>query len=256
MCWFAEHPRPALFSRELPLPVDTKFIERHRRVLREWFDLVLPPHTIRSDEDHFERRYGLRYAEPHLLVRFLDPQLQTRAGFPCDELSLPLRAIESLTCEGSTVFIVENKVNLLTLPVFENGIALGGLGNGVTLLRQIQWLHSTPIRYWGDIDVEGLAILSTLRSLFPHVESFLMDRATVDRHRRLMVCGTGRNVDLPAYLDAEERFAFLECRSKNLRLEQERIPQSDVVDALSHASELHWQSGRTQLTEFTGGAIS
>jgi hypothetical protein len=231
--WFAEHPRPGQFARELPLTVDTKFIERHERVLAEWFDLVLPPHTIRSDEDHFERRFGLRYAEPHLLLRFLDPKLQTAAGFPCGELSLPLRTLDHLACSVTTVFIVENKVNLLTLPPFESALALGGLGNGVSVLRHVHCLRSTPIRYWGDIDIEGYAILSMLRALFPQVQSFLMDQATIDRHERLVVAGTGRKLAVPAYLNEAEQALFIACRNKNHRLEQERIPQPDVVAALA-----------------------
>jgi len=230
--WFRDNPRPNMYARELPLPVETKFIERHQRLLREWFDLVLPPHTIRSDEEHFERRYGLRYPEPHLLMRFLDPQLQVDMGFPCCELSLPLHTLAQLDAPIATVFIVENKVNLLTLPSFIGAIALGGLGNGVTLLRYVPWLKTSPIRYWGDIDVEGFAILSSLRAIFPQVESFLMDRATFDRHESLAIDGTGRKSELPTQLTDAERSLFVHCRDNNLRLEQERLSQSDVLAAI------------------------
>ncbi len=141
LSWFHDHPRPGLFLRELPVPVHTKFIENHERVLREWFDLILPAHTIRSDEEHFERRYGIRYAEPHLLLRFLDSEVQSFAGFPCNELSLPLHTLARLSVPTGTVFIVENKVNLLALPPFDGGLALGGLGGGVLLLRYVPWLE-------------------------------------------------------------------------------------------------------------------
>jgi hypothetical protein len=231
--WFTQHPQPGVFARELPLTVDTKFIERHERLLRRWLDIALPPHTIRSDEEHFERRFGLRYAEPHLMVRFLDAKLQATAAYPCDEISLPLRTLEQLTCPVSMVFIVENKVNLLTLPPIEGGLALGGLGNGVSLLRYVGWLKSVPITYWGDIDVEGFLILSMLRAFLPRTQAFLMDQVTLDRHKRLLVAGTGRLFDVPPYLDAAEQDVFLACQSKNLRLEQERIPQAQVVAALS-----------------------
>ena len=66
------HPQPEVFARELPFPLATKFLERNERVLQEWFDHVFPPHAIRADESHFTRRYGLRYPEPHILIRFLD----------------------------------------------------------------------------------------------------------------------------------------------------------------------------------------
>ena len=139
---FEANPRPGRFARELPLPVDTKFIERHQKLLREWFDVVLPPQSIRADEDHFERRYGLRDPEPHILVRLLDPQLQRELGFPCDEFSLPLRTLGVLAVQRATAIIVENKVNLLTLPPMRRFIGFGALGDGVTLLRDVS--GSTP----------------------------------------------------------------------------------------------------------------
>jgi hypothetical protein len=115
-------------------------------VLREWFDLVLPPDAIRSDEQHFERRYGLRYAEPHLPLRFLDSRLRGRAGFPCDELSLPLGTLARLSIAEGTVFVVENRINLFTLHPFDGGLGLGGLG-AVTLLRYLPWLEGASIWY-------------------------------------------------------------------------------------------------------------
>jgi len=116
---------------------------------------VLPAHAIRADEDHFERRYGLRYAEPHLCVRLLDAHLAEQWRFPCLELSIPLHTLSSLSIKPDIVFIVENKVNLMTLPSAERAIGLGALGNAITLLRHIPWLQNLPIVYWGDLDVEG-----------------------------------------------------------------------------------------------------
>ncbi len=123
------NPRPQLFPRELPIPADTKFVERHQRLLREWRDLLLPPHTIRADEEHFERRYGLRYAELHFHVRLLDPRLAKELGFPCSEFSLPLGALAGLPVRAAEVFVVENKVNLLTLPPGPPRVRVGSLGS-------------------------------------------------------------------------------------------------------------------------------
>ena len=157
--YFLDNPRPSVFARELPVPVDTKFIERNRRVLREWFDIVLPSHTIRSDETHFERRYGMRY---------------------------------------------------------------------------VTWLSDAAIWYWGDLDVEGFQILSSLRLLFPHTRSFLMDRTTLLDWRELSTDGTGSTPDPPPYLTDEELDAFHRCRTENLRIEQERIPQNAVHTVLDY----------------------
>lgn len=232
-----DHPRPNLFARELPVPVDTKFVERHRQLLREWLDVVLPPHTIRADENHFERRYGLRYAEPHLPVRLLDPHLEQELGFPCSEFSLPLYTLAELPVRDAAVFVVENKVNLLTLPPLHRGVGLGALGDGVTLLRYLPWLQQIPIAYWGDIDVEGFEILSSLRAVFPQTCSLLMDRATLDRWQHLATCGTGRRPDVPPHLTEPEQAAYVCCRDQNLRLEQERLPQGDVLALFNHPAE-------------------
>jgi hypothetical protein len=149
--FFHDNPRPNRFARELPIPVDTKFIECYQGLLRSWFDIVLPPNTIRSDETHFERRYGLRYAEPHLLVRLLDTTLEQELGCPCSEISLPLHTLGKMSMRADVAIIVENKVNLLTLPSLPRGIGLGGLGNSVVLLRYLPWLNDVPIVYWGTL---------------------------------------------------------------------------------------------------------
>lgn len=227
--FFHDNPRPNRFARELPLPVDTKFIERYQGILRGWFDIVLPPHTIRADEEHFERRYGLRYAEPHLLVRLLDPNLEQDLGYPCSELSLPLHTLGAMPVRADLAVIVENKVNLLTLPSIPRGIGLGGLGDGAVLLRYLSWLNHMPIVYWGDLDTEGFEILSSLRAVFPHARSFLMDFDTLNRWRHLAVSGTGRKPGIPPHLTEGEQEACLCCRDENLRLEQERIPQDEVL---------------------------
>jgi hypothetical protein len=230
--YFGDHPRPNCFARELPIPVDTKFIGRHEGLLCEWLDIVLPPHTIRADEDHFERRYGLRYAEPHLHVRLLDKVLEQELGFPCPEFSLPLHTLAALPVRRASVVIVENKVNLLTLPLLPRVIGLGGLGAGVNILRYVPWLKGVPIAYWGDLDVEGFEILSALRALLPQTRSFLMDLPTLERWIYLASSGKGRQPDLPPHLNALEQAAYLRCREQNMRLEQERIPHQAIMDSL------------------------
>lgn len=228
--YFVGHPRPDCFARELPLDVDTKFVERNQNLLQQWFDLVLAPHAIRADETHFERRYGLRYVEPLVFVRFLDAEVQREMAFPCPVLSLPLHALGQLPAANMRVLIVENKVNLLTVPPLARTIAFGGMGNGVTLLGNALWLAQTPITYWGDVDVEGFEILSRLRAYFPHTRSILMDETALRRWRHLTGVGTGRNREMPPHLTSDESAAFSACSAGNLRLEQERIPQPDVYE--------------------------
>lgn len=230
--YFLNHPRPDVFARELPLPVDTKFVDRNQRILGDWLDRLLPSHAIRADESHFERRFGLRYAEPLILIRPLDPELQTELGLSFSEQALPLHVLANLPVRDACVFIVENKVNLLTLPATKRVLALGGLGFGAADLRYVEWLATVPVYYWGDLDVEGFQILSSLRRLFPKVESFLMDKPTLDRWNGFVVQGKGTNPAEPSFLTSLELAAFHCCRVKNLRLEQEHVPQQAVAEAI------------------------
>jgi hypothetical protein len=89
------------------------------------------------------------------------------------------------------------------------------------------WLEQTAIHYWGDIDTHGFAILDQLRHHFSHVESFLMDRATVDAH----VAFWGRE-DKPQRADlhrlTQEKLRLYDDLRDNriregLRLEQEHL---------------------------------
>lgn len=229
-----KHPRPNVFAREIPLSVDTKFIEQNSVILEQWLDIVLPPETIRADERHFERRFGLRYAEPQMLLRFLDPELQHSFGSPWRDCSVPLHVLAESPIDANDVFIVENKVNLLTFPPVPSAIAMGGLGNGVVDLTYVSWLSNRRLWYWGDLDVEGFEILSRLRIRFPQTQSFLMDEATLYCWKeQLAVPGTNRHRELPPLLSDTETAAFNFCVAHNLRIEQERVPQATVVEAVS-----------------------
>jgi hypothetical protein len=231
--YFVAHPRPGVFARELPLNVDTKFIEYNEGILQSWLDIVLPPHEIRADEEHFHRRFGLRYSDPHLLIRFLDPQIQKESGCPWSECSVPLHAIANRPIIADRILIVENKVNLLTLPPIPRTLALGGLGNSVTDLRYAAWLPTTDVWYWGDIDVDGFMILSRLRSMFTNVQSLFMDEKTAfDWREPIATCGNGRRGQPPANLSLEETATFHLCSKENLRIEQERFPHSFVCSVL------------------------
>jgi len=228
-----DSPMPNLYIRELDIPgVDGKFIERHKSLLRELLDLVLPPEAIRDEtatlSGHgFERRYGFRYDEPLIRFRVLDQSLAGPWGI--NDISIPFAQFATLSLPCTRVFITENKVNGLSFPPTPDAIVIFGLGYGISALRDAAWLETKEIRYWGDIDTHGFSILSQLRGYFPHAEALLMDRETLDEFRHLW----GREDDDKrcttelANLTESERQLYLELRDnmpgKNVRLEQERI---------------------------------
>ncbi|QDV40372.1 hypothetical protein Enr13x_01780 [Stieleria neptunia] len=232
--YFQSHPRPDCFARELPLAVSTKLLETHRRRLATWLDTVLPPHTIdhRYGYDAFEPRYGLRYARPHFLLRILDDALQAELGLPFEELSLPAESLSQLPVTEARILIVENKINLLSLPGLERGVALGGLGNGVTQLADVRWLHENPVFYWGDIDADGFVILDRLRQALPGVQSLLMDESVLDQFQDLATAGNGSQPKELSHLNDAERVCYETVCRTNRRIEQEHLPMERLVELL------------------------
>jgi hypothetical protein len=226
-------PLPDRYLRELDIPgVDSKFIERHKAILRELLDIVLPPEAVNPEitslSGHgFERRYGFRHDEPLIRFRILDAALAGRWGV--SDLSVPLGQFRTLAIPCDRVFITENKINGLTFPSLPKALVIFGLGYGISALRDVAWLRTKELYYWGDIDTHGFSILSQLRGYFSHTESFLMDREVLEGFCFLW----GREDDDKrctaelANLTESERLLYLDLRDnvpgKNVRLEQERI---------------------------------
>lgn len=235
--YFIANPWPDCYARQVPVAVDTKFIERHAGTLRQWLDLLLPSSAINVNETKFARRFGLRDGQPHRAVRLLDSRMKMELGIPFEELSLPLRSIAALPVVNATIVIVENDLNLLTLPPMVRGIGIRGEGYSVNRMEQLQWLHSNRLLYWGDNDIDGFLILSQLRNLFPHVESVLMNKAAIVDHERFLVDGAGVTPSSPSNLTPIEIEAFEYCSQGNLRLEQEKIPQLYVDEAFLAAQQ-------------------
>jgi len=144
--------------------------------------------------------------------------------------------------QASRVFITENEINFLAFPPAADSLLVFGAGYGFNMLAQAHWLHDKTIHYWGDIDTHGFAILDQLRSRFAHVESFMMDRATLVAHRQQWTDEPQPTLrDLP-HLNADERALYDDLRWKRLgdrqvRLEQERIGFRRIEEVLAALHE-------------------
>ncbi len=230
--WVMDHPRPGIYLRQVDAPgVDSKFIESYRDVLSELLDLVLPPEVIdrqAAGPARFARRYG--FLEKPIRVRFrvLDPAVQVIPGHSAHpDITLDAASFAALDLPVRQVFVTENETNFLAFPAAPDAIVLFGCGYGWTALADADWLFRRVIRYWGDIDTNGFAILDQLRSRFPHVSSFLMDRETLQAHEAHWGQEpTQKSHDLHR-LTPEERTLYDDLRDNRirnqLRLEQERI---------------------------------
>ena len=223
MCiYFNGNPKPQLYIRGLPIQVDTKFIERNKGIIKELLDIIIAK-SVNPDETRFETRFNLRHDEPVVRFRVLDKTLSQALFSGIDDMSIPISKFRETEIPVETVYIVENKMNMLTFPPIHKSIVVWGHGFGVDLLKDVMWLRSKKILYWGDLDVHGFQILSELRSHFSQVESFLMDRETFNRFYEDGI-GAETNVEKVLLLTPEEKEMFDFLRGGNYRLEQEKIP--------------------------------
>ncbi|MFU2488056.1 DUF3322 domain-containing protein [Thauera sp. WH-1] len=231
VAWLQAHPRPGVYLRQVDLPgIHTKFIESQRGVLAELLDLALPAAAIdptRTGAQQFAARYGFLDKPALLRLRVLDPALHLLPGAPCPDLALDADSFARLQLNVARIFITENETNFLAFPQVDKAIVIFGSGYGWEALARATWLQHCPIHYWGDIDTNGFAILAQLRTRFAHVESLLMDRATLLAHEALWGReDSPRPADL-ARLTAAECSLYEDLRDHRirplLRLEQEHI---------------------------------
>lgn len=202
--WLRDNPFPGIYVRQLGLPgVHTKFVERHRQVIEQMLaalaensgpvdsaepkalpdapDAALEDGAGRTPAARFARRHG--FLHPPELVRFriLDPAIEVLGG--ARDITVTAESFASLSLRVGKLIATENQVNFLALPDQPGTLALYGGGYGFSSLRDAAWLRACRVLYWGDIDTHGFRILDQLRAVHPHVESLLMDEATLLAHR-------------------------------------------------------------------------
>lgn len=240
VAWVRDHPRSGVFLRQIDAPgVHTKLVEKHRGVISELLDLVLPAGAIdftARGVTGFARRYGFRDKPERIRIRFLDPACATAPDRLGLDLTLDAIAFAAFDPPVDHVFITENEINFLAFPDCPRSLVIFGSGYGWSALAAASWLHNRTIHYWGDIDTHGFAILDQLRASFPGVRSMLMDREVLLSHRPLWTTEpnpirrefhrltTGENATLEALNSQSEIPAP--------RLEQEKLPFSILQNAL------------------------
>ena len=244
VAWLKAHPRPGRYLRQVDIAgVDSKFIESHRSVLTELFDLALPLDAIDGaalGAASFCQRFGFLDKPLRIRFRWLDV---SSAGYGTD-IAVTQTAFEQLHAPVSCVFITENEVNFLAFPSTPSTpstpsamVIFGGGFGGLERLKNIAWLRQCSVHYWGDIDTHGFAMLDQLRSYLPHMKSLLMDEATLMLHADHWGHEPkAQQRDLPR-LTADERVVYDTLRDNRVRtgvrLEQERIGFGWVEQAIA-----------------------
>lgn len=237
--WMKTHPKPGIYLRQLEIPgIDTKFIETHRDILTRLLTAVIKPEAVNQEakgKHAFEHRFGFRCKPARIRLRILDPALSVMG---LTDLEIPEDQFRKLNLKPDTVFVVENEITGLAFPPFPRGIVIIGLGYGLSVLSHVPWintgLNNLCVWYWGDLDTHGFAMLNRIRHYLPETRSFLMDEATLFAHKAFWgnePSPTSR--DLPLLTPDEAKVYHSLGQNKyaqNLRLEQERISYSLVLD--------------------------
>lgn len=212
-----------LRPRMLPVVgVDSKWFSLHKKTV------LLLAQTIANYEDN--DAFGIIYNDDLVRIRILDETLINDVNnTPITDFSASIKQLNRLNIKPKTVFIFENLESVLSLPELESSVVIHGSGYAVSSVSKIRWLQDCRILYWGDLDVDGFKILSSLRSHIPQVQSLLMDSDTWNKFNELAV----PDPNAPKYLAGKkpilaglrqsESELFETIYESGLRLEQERI---------------------------------
>lgn len=235
--WLQQHPASGYWLRQLPVPgLHTKWLGARRAVVEAL-------HTAITGEP----KLGLLDPPERVRLRFLDPA--QRPGGIVD-ITAPVDELTRLDASPSTVFVFENLESVLAMPDWPGAVAVHGGGYALTM-RHIPWVRRARLVYWGDIDADGFAILNRLRSNGIEASSVLMNASTLRQYQHLSVPDPGGAVrrDLPHLSTTERETYDLIAELGGLRLEQERLPWPEVLEALRAASTV---AGHPETTKRPG----
>lgn len=232
--YLRQHGRPRCYLRELPVEVDTKFVERKRGILGEILPIIAPG-CVGDDASTFETRFGFRQKQPLIRFRALDPSLIGSSKLPFADFAIPLDEACRISIAAKNILVVENETTFLTLPPIVNTLALLGAGDAVSLFRQIHWLKRYRIIYWGDMDTHGFEALSLLRKHHAQTESVMMDVKTYELFRQFAKKAAPYISHSELVLSDAERTLFKALNAEGRLLEQERISLSYAIQELDDA---------------------
>ena len=126
--WIAGRETRRIYVRQIDVEgVDTKFVERHQRLLSALLPPVLAGERVSPLETEFARRFGFLTKPLYTRLRILDPAV---SPFPpgLTEVSVRTDELAGLDVAAVTVFVVENEVTYLALPPVPGAVAVFGGG--------------------------------------------------------------------------------------------------------------------------------
>lgn len=237
--WVFQHPRPNVYIREIPVAgMHTKVVETNRNLFGHLLAATTDPELVPGDAKNMEEKFGFKVARRRVRIRGPREVLGLPGGLGDADVTWPLPEIAALMPPASIteVVVVENQTSFLVIPENSSRLVIWGAGYGADeLVRSLPWVSSVRLRYWGDIDTHGYAILDAVRRSAAHAESVLMDVDTLTAHRAYCVTEAKQSTRELAELTPDERRVYEGLRAgvwgPRLRLEQELI-RFDLVQAV------------------------
>jgi hypothetical protein len=231
--YFLQNPRPNCYWQQLPLPIDLVNLETHQALIGEILDTLLPISAINAKETRFEPRFGLRYDEPMVRIRWLDDK---NMPFPNKDIAFLLSDFPELSVEK--VFFITDKTVFLTFPNSDNSVAIywEHPSNVVTNLPNLQQKIGC---FFGDISAKGMEQLAEMRHYLPNLRNEMMNKTTFEAFstHHDTVKHTP-NTTFLHHLTKEEYdfYQFLVALPQNNALMQRKIPYS----YFQHSREIHF----------------
>lgn len=213
--------------RALPYAgIDSKFFERHRRLVCTLLDLR---HDDAVTDQGLEPFLNAALGNDHwILLVDLDGEL-----LPFSQQRVRASELTSLDhMPGAQLLLIENEQVLHLLPPAKGCIAILGSGLNLTWLKA-PWIAAKKVAYWGDIDTWGLRMLAEARLQIPHLDALLMDTQTFREFGSSAVAELSRVEPPEQGLTSSEIELFRELKAADKgRLEQEFISSHRVGAAI------------------------
>lgn len=224
------------YLRSLPVPVHTKFIERHKAIIIYLLKAIAPDKYILG-EDNFEKAIGVK-AKPFIFpMRWLDMELAGKYTNEMEISGITTDSLKSINWDIKSVWFVENETSLYMLPPMKGVLAICSSGYAVRMLGGISLFENNPVIYWGDLDEDGFIMLHQCRNLYPHAQSAFMDENTVRHHLKEMEKQPGQyKKQTLAGLSDDEAAAYEMLKANNGRIEQEKLQHSYITKDI----DIYW----------------
>jgi hypothetical protein len=232
--FLVSNPSSMMYPREIPVRCDTKFLEKNLTAFKTFISYF---RDIDKSADKWQQ-LGLVNPEYTVSLRSGDSFIvkTSQSNFRCPILSVEPSILGALEGHFDKVFILENKTTFYTFPLKEKEIAIYCGGFGILILKNIPFLKSSPVYYFGDIDEHGFAILSKFRELYNDVKSICMDMDTIKEYESNLIEGESYPGEIEMLVEDEiEALNYIRDHKINgcsSRIEQEKISQSFIEERL------------------------